>query len=78
MINNTELQHAQKMLQAWLDAEYAAATGNKSYMIDGRSITRYSLTEIKERQDYWRARCNQLRQGMPSPTRIGRGIVWRR
>jgi len=74
----TSLDHAQRMLKAWQDAEYAAATGNKSYMIDGRSITRYSLAEISQQLNYWTVQINKIQQSMNSTSRVGRMIPWGR
>lgn len=74
----TSLEHAQRMLKAWQDAEYAAATGNKSYMIDGRSITRYSLAEISQQLNYWTVQINKIQQGMNSTSRVGRMMPWGR
>ncbi len=77
-MGNTELEHAKRMLKAWQDAEYAAATGNKSYMINGRRIERYSLKEINDRINYWLIQVHKAEQGMNSTMRIGRAVPWQR
>lgn len=74
----TTIEHAERMLKAWQDAEYALATGNKSYTINGRSILRCSPKEIAEQINYWTIQVNKLNQGMNSTSRVGRCIPWGR
>lgn len=74
----TTIEHAERMLKAWQDAEYSSSIGNKSYTINGRNILRYSLTEIREQVNYWTIQVNKLNQGMNSTSRVGRCIPWGR
>lgn len=74
----TTIEHAERMLKAWQDAEHASSIGNKSYTINGRNILRYSLTEIREQVNYWTIQVNKLNQGMNSTSRVGRCIPWGR
>lgn len=73
-----DLEHAKRMLKAWQDAEYAAATGNKSYTINGRNIVRYSPAEIAAQLNYWTIQINKIEQNMNSTSRVGRMIPWGR
>lgn len=43
---------AQARLDAWLDAD-AAVSGNQSYTINGRVLTRANAAEIRKNIDYW-------------------------
>ena len=41
-------------LDKWLEAELAVTNG-QSYSIDGRSLTRASLSEIRNQINYWKS-----------------------
>lgn len=56
------LETAQKHLDAWLAAELAVSTG-QSYSIGGRSLTRASLSEIRQQIQFWRKEVDKLKQG---------------
>lgn len=53
------LAHAEKMLQAWLDAELAVTAG-QSYRIGSRQLTRADAKVIAERVRYWERVVAQL------------------
>lgn len=46
------LEIAKNHLDIWLEAEKAVATG-QSYTIEGRSLTRANLSEIRRSIEYW-------------------------
>lgn len=72
----TELENAKEMLQLYREAIKAATVGNKSYTINGRSITRYSLTELRNEYNYWQAEVNRIEQGMSSQIKVSRFVPW--
>ncbi len=72
MIN--KLEEAQEMLETFREALKAAAAGNKGYSVNGRSITRYSMVELRNEFNYWQAEVDRINLGMTSQTRIGRFI----
>lgn len=43
---------AEQKLKLWLDAENAVAL-SQSYTIEGRSLTRANLSEIRQMIEYW-------------------------
>lgn len=54
-----------KHLNQWLEAELAVTNG-QSYSIDGRSLTRASLSEIRNQINYWKnelAKANNIQKG---------------
>lgn len=53
------LEQAQERLQDYLDAEAKVLT-NQSYSLQGRSLTRANLGEIREGIKVWDERCKQL------------------
>ena len=58
---------AQSRLDAYLAAEEAALS-NRSYTINGRSLTRQDLSEIRAGIDVWNSRVQQLaRSGSLGP-----------
>lgn len=46
------LDIAKEHLDIWLEAEKVVATG-QSYTIEGRSLTRANLSEIRQSIEYW-------------------------
>lgn len=46
------LEEAQEMLEGWKNA-YKAVMSAKSYTIDGRTLTRQNIQEIKQEMQYW-------------------------
>lgn len=53
------LETANNMLQAWLNAEMAIATG-QSYSMGSRSLTRANLSEVRKSVEYWESKVNTL------------------
>jgi hypothetical protein len=47
-----DFETAKKMLQLWIDAEVAAASGH-SYTIDGLSLTRQDIDKIRRQILYY-------------------------
>lgn len=72
----SELDNAKEMVELWREALKAAAVGNKSYTVNGRSIMRYSLAEIRKEFNYWQAEVDRIIIGMPSQIRVTRIIPW--
>ncbi len=72
----TELENAIEMRDMCREAMKAAMVGGKSYQINGRSITRYNLAELRSQFDYWNAEVDRIEKGMTSQTKISRGIPW--
>lgn len=68
------LQQADDMLQRWLNAEKAVATG-QSYRIGSRSLERANLSEIRKQIDYWRAEVERLKTGRRRGPRFVRVIA---
>lgn len=56
----TDLERANKHLEAWLEAELAVSTG-QSYRIGTRQLTRASLTDIRKQITYWKREVNRLK-----------------
>ena len=56
------LAQAEAKLQTWLDAEDRVAAG-QSYTINGRSLTRANLKEIRETITYWNNQVQRLNRG---------------
>ena len=72
----TELENAKEMLELYREAIKAAVVGNKSYTINGRSITRYSITELRNEYNYWQAEVDRIEAGMGSQTEVSRFVPW--
>lgn len=53
------IERAKIHLEAWLSAELSVSTG-QSYSINGRSLTRANLSEIRKQIAFWRAEVNKL------------------
>ena len=62
MAETSSIDEAKAMLQIWLDAEKAVASG-QSYKIGSRSLTRASLSEIAKRITYWKNEVARLESG---------------
>lgn len=73
---SSELDNAKEMVELWREALKAAAAGNKSYTVNGRSIMRYSLAEIRKEFNYWQAEVDRITIGMTSQVRVSRIIPW--
>lgn len=58
------LEHATTMLDAWLAAELALATGGQEYEIwlggTRRRLTRVNSEEIRKNITYWQSKVSQL------------------
>ena len=63
------LAEARAELELWKEAKRAAATG-KSYMIGGRSLTRYDLAEINREIDRFAEIEDMLSGGRSSPVKV--------
>mgnify|MGYP000644453085 CR=1 FL=1 len=59
----TELEHAKEFLDLYREAIKAAVAGNKAYTINGRSITRYSIAELRNEFNYWQAEVDRIEAG---------------
>lgn len=55
-------EEARTMLEKWLDAESAVATG-QSYKIGNRQLQRADLSEIANRIKYWRNELDKAESG---------------
>ena len=53
---------ANKKLKLWLEAEDAIAL-SQSYTIEGRSLTRANLTEVREAIEYWGDLVSKMESG---------------
>lgn len=62
MAETSSIDEAREMLQMWLDAEKAVATG-QSYKIGSRSLTRANLSDIAKRITYWKNEVAKLESG---------------
>lgn len=56
------LAQAEAKLTLWMDAEDRVASG-QSYTINGRSLTRANLKEIRETITYWNSMVQRLTRG---------------
>lgn len=61
-MSSIDLTKAKAMLDMWLEAEVAVSQG-KSYTIGSRSLTRNSLREIRNAQQYWSQKVEELSTG---------------
>ena len=69
----TTVKEAKEMLNLWLEAERAVATG-KSYRIGSRQLQRCDLSEIREAQKYWRNQLAQAESGRGGGMRVIQGV----
>lgn len=60
------LEKAQEMLDTWLVAEAAIATGQE-YQIGGQRMTRANLAEVADRVKYWSRQVGRLTKGRSGP-----------
>lgn len=67
------LEQARANLQMWLEAEAAVATG-QSYSIGTRSLTRASLSDIRQQISFWRNEVAKLESGNGSGARVFRAV----
>lgn len=67
------LEQAKARLQMWLEAEAVVATG-QSYKIGTRSLTRASLSDIRQQISFWRNEVAKLESGRGSGARIFRAV----
>jgi uncharacterized small protein (DUF1192 family) len=67
------LQEAQDMLNLWIAAEKAVATG-QSYKIGTRSLQRADLSEIAQRIKYWRSEVARLTNNRKPGARVMRVV----
>lgn len=56
------LPEAKEMLQTWIEAEKAVATG-QSYKIGTRSLQRANLSEIRKQIQFWRNEIAKIESG---------------
>ena len=61
---------AEAQLTAWLAALDAIAQ-NQSYTINGRSLTRANLSDVKDMVDYWDGKVKALTPGGGRRVRLG-------
>jgi hypothetical protein len=57
------LAQAEAKLAKWLDAEDAVAERGQAYQLEGRSLTRAHLGEIRAAIEYWDAQVKRLTDG---------------
>lgn len=62
MLNLLTLEEALIHYRAWLDAELAVSTG-QAYSINGRSLTRVHISEIRQQVVYWQNKVAMLQNG---------------
>ncbi len=55
----------EEQIALWKEAFKQASTG-KSYSINGRTLTRYDLAEIRTQLDYFKAELSRLERGKGS------------
>ena len=67
------IEEARAKLQMWLEAEAAVATG-QSYKIGSRSLTRASLSDIRQQINFWRNEVAKLESGRGSGARVMRAV----
>lgn len=67
------IEEARAKLQMWLEAEAAVATG-QSYKIGTRSLTRASLSDIRQQISFWRNEVAKLESGRGSGMRVFRAV----
>lgn len=67
------IEKARERLQMWLEAEAAVATG-QSYRIGSRSLTRASLSDIRQQINFWRNEVAKLESGRGSGARVMRAV----
>lgn len=67
------LEEAKDMLDRWIEAEKAVATG-QSYKIGTRSLTRASVSEIKKQIAYWRNEISRIKSGRGRGVRVMRAV----
>ncbi|WJZ69984.1 hypothetical protein PVP_XSN000005 [Vibrio phage PVP-XSN] len=67
------LQEAQQMLQTWINAEKAVATG-QSYKIGSRSLQRVNLSEIRKQINFWRNEIDRIKNGRSRGARVMRAV----
>jgi uncharacterized small protein (DUF1192 family) len=67
------LEEAKDMLDRWIEAEKAVATG-QSYKIGTRSLTRASISEIKKQIAYWRNEISRIKSGRGRGARVMRAV----
>jgi hypothetical protein len=74
MSTGLTLEKAQQKYNTYLEAEEAILTA-KEYAIDGRSVKREDLKEIRAGLQLWESKCNQLASGAKGGARVFRGII---
>lgn len=57
----SELERAQRHLEAWLQADLAVSTG-QTYQMGSRSLTRAHVSEIRKNIMFWESRVAKLKQ----------------
>lgn len=67
------IEEARAKLHMWLEAEAAVATG-QSYKIGSRSLTRASLSDIRQQINFWRNEVAKLESGRGSGARVMRAV----
>ena len=72
-MGQTTATEAKEMLNLWLEAERAVATG-KSYRIGSRQLQRCDMSEIREAQKYWRNELERIKSGRGRGMRVLQGV----
>lgn len=67
------IEQAKEMHQLWFDA-YKDASSGKAYTIEGRSLTRQDLPQIKKELQYWSDIIADL-TGQRAKSRVGRIVL---
>lgn len=67
------LAEAKNMLNLWIEAEKAVATG-QSYKIGTRSLQRADLSEIADRIKHWRSEVSRLTSNRKPGARVMRVV----
>ena len=64
------LTTAQSQLDAWIAASNAVATAGQSYTINGRTMTRANLGEIRQMIDFWSGKVSELEHKAAGRSRV--------
>lgn len=67
------IEQAKEKYYQWSEAAQAVAT-SQSYTIDGRTLTRANLDEIRKMMAYWKAEVERMLDGKQSLNRVLRVV----
>ncbi|MFA6575126.1 MAG: DUF6148 family protein [Nocardioides sp.] len=68
------LAQAEAKLTLWMAAEDAVANRGQAYSIEGRSLSRANLAEIRDAIDYWDRKVNELTAVAGRGRRVSRAV----